>query len=267
MRKIRKVGLFFCLVSATAFLPLETKAEQTTAPSAPAWFPRWEKAKGLVEKGAYLEAKYVYESLLQGKELGARRASIRREYEDLQIKILFSPLATADTLFHPVVSGETLSEIAKRYGTTVELLKKSNGLPSDMIYPGMKLKVTQARFSIKVTKRRNRLTLLADGEPLKTYRVATGEGGSTPAGVFKIVNKLEHPTWFHAGEVLAPHSPQNILGTRWLGFDLPGYGIHGTTLPETLGTHSSRGCIRMHNQDVEEIYALLPRGTEVTVTE
>ena len=60
-------------------------------------------------------------------------------------------------------------------------------------------------------------------------------------------------------------SPENSLGTRWLGFDKKGYGIHGTVEPETIGQQVSQGCVRMLNEDVEELYDLLPRGTRVTV--
>jgi len=178
---------------------------------------------------------------------------------------LFSKLETLDSVLHTVVPGDTLSELAQKYGTTVELLRGQNKISGDRIYVGMKLKVTQARFSIRIDKNRNLLVLLADEKPLKRYRVATGIEGSTPAGTFKIINKLEKPTWFHAGAVVPPDSPDNILGSRWLGFDSPGYGIHGTTLPETIGTQASKGCIRMLNSDVEELYAVVPLGTEVLV--
>lgn len=173
----------------------------------------------------------------------------------------------AESLTHTVVLGDTLWEIAKKYRTTVPLLQKNNELSGDRIYPGMKLKIPRVRFSILIQREKNQLVLLADGKRFKEYRVATGEKGSTPTGRFKIVNKLENPTWFKAGAIVPPDSPENILGTRWLGFDKPGYGIHGTTLPETIGTQSSKGCIRMLNQEVEEIYALVPVGTRVVVRE
>lgn len=237
--------------------------EQSAKPS---WTNLWKKAKELEKGGSYLEAKEVYEALLQRKVRSARaRRSIHKAYEALRVKILFSGIETPETFFHTVVSGDTLFEIAKKYGTTVELLQKSSGLSGDRIYPGKKLKLTRAKFSILVEKNSNRLTLLSDGKPLKRYQVATGLGGSTPVGDFKIVNKLKDPAWFHAGGAIPSGNPENILGSRWLGFDEPGYGIHGTTLPKTIGTQSSKGCIRMLNSEVEELYTLVPVGTPVTV--
>jgi lipoprotein-anchoring transpeptidase ErfK/SrfK len=118
-----------------------------------------------------------------------------------------------------------------------------------------------------VDKSQNTLILKTDEEVIKTYIVSTGLNNSTPTGNFKIVNKLQNPTWFKAGAVVNPSSPENILGSRWLGFDLPGYGIHGTTEPQSLGKQVTQGCIRMANSDVEELYAIVAVATEVTIVD
>jgi lipoprotein-anchoring transpeptidase ErfK/SrfK len=142
---------------------------------------------------------------------------------------------------------------------------KSNNMTSDKIVPGRKIKVWTAPFSIVVDKSENILMLKSNEEVIKTYIVSTGANNSTPVGTFKIVNKLTNPTWFKAGAVVPASSADNILGTRWLGFDISGYGIHGTTEPQNLGKQVTAGCVRMRNSEVEELYALVPVGTEVTI--
>jgi len=67
--------------------------------------------------------------------------------------------------------------------------------------------------------------------------------------------------------VVPPESPQNVLGTRWLGFDLQGYGIHGTVEPETIGQQVTAGCVRMVNEQVEELYTIVPIGTKVKIVD
>ncbi len=111
------------------------------------------------------------------------------------------------------------------------------------------------------------LILKSNEEVFKTYIVATGEDNSTPVGTFTIVEKLIDPTWYSAGAVIPPDSPDNVLGTRWLGFDLSGYGIHGTTEPESLGKQVTQGCVRLSNADVEELYIIIPKGTEVIIVD
>ena len=62
-------------------------------------------------------------------------------------------------------------------------------------------------------------------------------------------------------------SPEYELGSRWMGLSEPEYGIHGTNDASTIGKHITKGCVRMRNEDVEELYAIIPSGTEVTIVE
>lgn len=169
------------------------------------------------------------------------------------------------SLMYQVKSGDTLVGIAKRHKVAPDLIKRVNGLPDDRIRLGAKLKIPTYRLNILVDKSQNVLTLKGDETVLKTYIVSTGEKNSTPVGLFKITDKLVDPTWYRAGAVVKSGSPQNVLGTRWMGIEKKGYGIHGTTEPEKLGTQCTAGCVRMKNQDVEELYAIVPSGTEVTI--
>ncbi|MDD5225970.1 MAG: L,D-transpeptidase family protein [Candidatus Omnitrophica bacterium] len=187
--------------------------------------------------------------------------------EDLQRrwKVLFSKEVDADSILYTVKPGDSLYVLARKNHTTVDFIKKLNGLKSDNIYPRMKLKIHTAPFSIQVDKSKNILVLYSNGEAVKKYSVATGKKNCTPVGEFKITDKLVHPTWFKTGAILPPGSPENALGTRWMGFDKPAYGIHGTIEPKSIGTQASEGCIRMLNEDVEELYSLVPVGTKVTI--
>jgi len=259
------VFLFFCLLSTLAGpkavygeVPLPVTASKNDT----------DRIGSLLNQGDYLGAQKIYGQMLKDPSLTRDRVrEIREKFETLNIKILFSHIETPTSFFYTVVSGDNLTKIAKRFHTTVAFIQRSNRLKSDTIYPGMKLKVVKGTFSIQVDKSDNVLALSLDGRLIKHYPVATGEDGNTPTGSFKIVNKLENPTWFRAGAVVPPESPENILGTRWLGFDYPSYGIHGTTKPETIGRQATAGCVRMFNRDVEELYTLVPVETQVTITE
>ena len=89
----------------------------------------------------------------------------------------------------------------------------------------------------------------------------------SPVGTFKVVNRIPNPVWYTQGAVVPPESPENVLGTRWLGIDKQGYGIHGTTEPEAVGKQVTAGCVRMRNPDVEELFDIIPVGTEVTIVD
>jgi len=226
-----------------------------------------DKISTLKEKGQYQEAAQMDEKLLKsGKLPRAQRKRIRREYEKLNEKLMFSRTITPESTLHTVVEGESLYTIARKYGTTSALIRRMNGLEKETIYPGMKLKVVTGTFFIRVDKSQNTLRLFLNDKPMKTYQVATGRDNSTPTGDFTVVTKLKNPTWYKPGAVIEPGSPDNHLGTRWLGFDQPGYGIHGTTQPKLIGQQVSHGCVRMLNEDVEELYDIVPQGIKGTIT-
>lgn len=225
------------------------------------------RAKILVKEKKLAEARAFYQELLQKAGRPEDREKIRSEIQDLDVKILFSPAFAEDQYIYEVQPGDALYPLARKLGTTAELIQRNNRLRGNAVEPGTKLKISKAKFSIRVHKSRNTLELYRNGELFKTYPVATGRDNSTPTGEFYIKNKSVHPDWYKDGKKIPAGSPENILGTRWMGFDLPHYGIHGTTLPETIGKQASDGCIRMLNRDAEELYAIVPEKTKVTVVD
>lgn len=114
------------------------------------------------------------------------------------------------------------------------------------------------------------LHLYQYGVLVKTYPIGVGSVVSpSRLGTTHIVNSVSHPTyyppdWYVRGLTPIPPGPDNPVGTRWLGLGWSGYGIHGTNRPESIGTASSAGCIRMYNEDVEELATLVGIGTPVT---
>ncbi len=225
------------------------------------------KAKELQVKGDMIGLKQAYQQLVDDFPNSKDVMNWQKKIEDINIKLLFSSAITPKSVFYEVKPGDTLAKIAREFKTTTDLIKKSNNLSSDKIIPGRKLKVWTVPFSILVDKSQNILILKSGEEIIKTYIVSTGKNNSTPVGNFKIVSKLVNPTWFKPGEVVPSGSPDNILGTRWLGIDLPSYGLHGTTEPQNLGLQVTQGCVRLSNSDVEELYIIVPIGTEVVIVD
>lgn len=223
-------------------------------------------AKRCEATGDLLSAKDAYQKILEKFPASGSAQKVLEESENLNIKILYSPIPTPDSVSYEVQKGDTLSKIAKKFSTTQELMLKANGLKNaDMVPLGKKLKIHNEKFSIVVDKSQNILTLKSGDSIIKTYRVSTGINNSTPVGTFSITNKIIDPPWYTAGTVIPPDSPKNILGSRWLGLSAAHYGIHGTVEPQSIGRQVTSGCIRMKNPEVEELYAVVPEGTEVVI--
>lgn len=228
----------------------------------------WQVAGIYRREGKLILAKQMLDTAIENYPQSNLLSSMEKELGKVNVLLLFSPLLTQDSTEYVVNEGDTLIAIAQKYNTTIDLLKVSNNIKSSFIKPGDRLKAVTAKFSIVVDKTRNTLILKADEKMIKLYHVGTGTSGSTPAGDFQITNKLINPPWYKTGEGVVPYGdPKNILGTHWLGLNITGYGIHGTWEPESIGKQSSAGCIRMLNEDVEELFKIVPSGTPVTVVE
>lgn len=123
----------------------------------------------------------------------------------------------------------------------------------------------EAKRSLVVSLQDRKLALLEDGRVKKVYVVAVGKRSTpSPAGTFKIISRVNNPTYSHAGTVIAP-GRGNPVGTRWMGLSVKGYGIHGTNVPKSIGQAASHGCIRMAKHDVEELFDLVETGDEVRI--
>lgn len=268
-------ALFLILGAVLLFLALQKKnipdvtlsLKETKTAAAGSLPGLQNKALAFEGKNELSQARSAYQELINEFPNSHEVMNWQKKVEDINIKLLFSSLITAKSQTYEIMPGDTIIKIAKNFKTTPELIMRSNNLNSALIIPGRKIKIWAAPFKILVDKSQNTLILKSEEEIIKTYTVSTGANNSSPAGTFRIVNKLPNPTWFKAGAVVPAESPENILGSRWLGFDLPGYGIHGTIDPKSLGKQVTQGCVRLSNPDVEELYDIIPAGTEVIIVD
>jgi lipoprotein-anchoring transpeptidase ErfK/SrfK len=126
---------------------------------------------------------------------------------------------------------------------------------------------------IVINRSLNRLYLYKSNKPFRTFPVATGQAiYPTPRGEWHIVVKYRNPWWYPPtssswarGLKPVPPGPNNPLGTRWMGLDAPGVGIHGTDAPSSIGYSASHGCVRMQVPDAEWLFDHVDIGTTVFV--
>lgn len=128
-----------------------------------------------------------------------------------------------------------------------------------------RMEAQTVRREIVVSVPDRKLALVEDGVVKAIYPVAVGrESTPSPAGEFRVVTRLENPTYYHPGKVIGPGAA-NPLGTRWIGLSQKGYGIHGTNEPRSVGKAASHGCIRMAKKDLEELFSQVRAGDEVRI--
>ncbi|HNR94716.1 MAG TPA: L,D-transpeptidase family protein [Kiritimatiellia bacterium] len=192
----------------------------------------------------------------------------------VNIALATTPRPMPEKTEYTIKRGDTISGLAKKFKTTTQLIQKSNGIKGHVIRAGDLLRILSGEFAITVSKSQNDLVLTFNGQFFKRYRVGTGKFGKTPTGKFVVSDKIVNPPWWRPDGKMVPYGDkENVLGTHWMALrslddpGLRGYGIHGTWEPETIGTQASAGCIRLANDQVEELFSLVPEGTSVLITE
>lgn len=157
--------------------------------------------------------------------------------------------------YYVIQKGDTLAKIAGIFKITVQQLINANaGINPNALNVGQVICIPSAPSTTRiiVSLSAKTLSLYREGKFVKTYPVAIGKPTTpSPVGTFTIVNKQINPG--------GPY------GTRWMGLSEPHYGIHGTNNPASIGTAASNGCIRMYNEDVNELFNQVAVGTVVTI--
>ncbi len=191
--------------------------------------------------------------------------------------IFMTDVRAPEKVLHHVKAGDSLLKIAIDNNTTMEALQKANGIPENekTIHPGQTLSIYKGEWKIKVCKSRYKLYVYDHDRLFKVYAVGIGRQDRTPPGTFELGVKQRDPAWYNKGKKYDFGSPENILGSRWMALtatgttspDLKGYGIHGTNDPSNVGKPTSNGCVRMRNEDINELFAVTPMKTPVEIVE
>ncbi|MBM4035989.1 MAG: LysM peptidoglycan-binding domain-containing protein [Planctomycetes bacterium] len=212
--------------------------------------------------GKTLEAyKALSDALLRGPK-AKRGEELRARLTKLSDAVFFSDKVVAPhAINHQVVRGDSLIKLATAHKTTIELVRRLNGLKGTTLRLGQRLKIVPGGFDVAVDKSDFRLTVTKDGLWVREFRIGLGKNGTTPIGGYVAGEKLPEPAYTR----VFPHVPfgdkkRNPLGTRWITIQ-GDYGIHGTWEPQSVGKEESEGCVRMLNQDVEWLYDLIVKGS------
>jgi len=219
----------------------------------------------------------VLKAALTGPWDGDRRALLAwtEGLNAAQARHRWSPRGEWASVEMVVEQGDSLTSIRKRYLAEhpdglicTGLIARANQL-TGYIHPGDTLRVpTEHAWAFVDLSSRWLLYLIGD-EVASAWEVGIGrEGQETILGEFRAAEKQEEPTWFREGEQPA-YFPDNPLGTRWIAWFRDGqktsYGFHGTWEPESIGSASSDGCVRLRNEEVEVLFEILPVGARILV--
>ena len=182
---------------------------------------------------------------------------------------------------YDVKAGDTLSSIGARFAVARATLIEMNQLTSPYtLAAGQRLVIDSTHIAVAnpyvslTINIAQRLLVHLEGERVRAYPITVGKRSwPTPVGAFTIVSKETDPVWDvpvsiqremeQQGKPVITRmeaSPANPLGQHWLGLSLPGIGIHGTNAPSSIYAFASHGCIRLHPDDVADLFQRVSVG-------
>lgn len=156
-----------------------------------------------------------------------------------------------------VQPGDTLERIADNYNVPWQLLAKINGVRDQKrLRQGEQLKVIQGPFDASIDLTRFQLTLFVQERYAGRFAIGIGQDRSTPEGDFAVLEKLVRPVYYGPDRTIDPSDPDYPLGpcALLLGDKLM---IHGTNDPQSIGKAKSRGCIRLSDRDIADVFDIL----------
>lgn len=189
---------------------------------------------------------------------------------------------TGDRWIHVVSTGDTWTSIGARIGVAPAVLAKRNYQSVRVpLRPGDVLAIDNRHIApqyesdeIVINLPQRMLFHYWGGTLRRAYPVAVGQPTwQTPLGAFTIVSTETDPTWDvplsiqdemrRAGKPVltkvAP-GPGNPLGAYWIGLSFNNIGVHGTAAPSSIYQFATHGCVRLHPDDIDDLFAQVAIG-------
>ncbi|MCP4453630.1 MAG: L,D-transpeptidase family protein [Planctomycetes bacterium] len=177
-----------------------------------------------------------------------------------------------------VKSGDNLERIGKNNDVPYQLLMQINSIKkAASLQAGVQIKVVNGPFHAVVKRSDSTMDLYLQDTYVKTFVVGLGRPGKeTPTGQWQVGERLSRPPYWDpdTNEKFVSTDPEYPIGPYYIklkgisgqAVGRTGFAIHGTNKPAEIGMKTSSGCIRLHNERVEEIYRLLAENkSEVRV--
>lgn len=198
-----------------------------------------------------------------------------------------TPALIGGRFSYTILPGDYLEKIGARFGVSAKIIARDNEIHNpNLIKPGQNLWLNNRHIvpefiqnGVVINIPQRMLFLFQDGKPVSIYPVGLGRPTwPTVQGTFHIAILKTNPIWLvpksireemaREGEIVKSKvrpGPDNPLGEHWIGLDAPGYGIHGTIAPASVYHFQSHGCIRLHHDDIEQLFPRVGEGLVVKI--
>jgi LysM repeat protein len=246
----------------------EKAAPPTPAPPDPT-LPEFNKAVAVRKGGKMIEARDALYSFIEHNPQSSKIEDAKNILGEINTDIFLSTIAAPEKQVYIVQKGDVITRVANKLKTTGELIVRANNLQSSMLRIGQKLSVSPAEFSLVISRKTDKLTVLNKGRFFKQYAVLewppmhakkAAPGGKPEKKMGKVTDKL---SWLNGNRVTFMEKGY-LNSSHWIQINIPGCSLHSVA-SEDSAQKPPGGGIRLTPDALDELDAMLAKGDPVTL--
>jgi LysM repeat protein len=258
------------------------KAEKMRGPATPPpdpTLPEFNKRVAAQDTMTPLDARAMWNDFIARYPESSRIDEAKDYLGRLNIHIFLSPIPSPEKTVYVVKSGDVITIVARKYKTTPELLMRANNMTGSMLRIGQKLLIPPSEFSLTISRRQKRVTLMNQGKFFKQYAILAMPVPKGASPNPKLATPRPPKVTGHVADRIAWVRGQRItfadkefsLADFWIMIVPPGHSLY-CQIPPPPGApagasppHPTGGGYLMAAPDTREMAALLKKNDPVTI--
>ena len=221
------------------------------------------------KSGKVVEARDAFYAFLEHNPQSSKAEDAKNLLGEINTDLLLSTMAAPEKQVYVVQKGDVIGRVAAHLKTTGELIVRANNLQGPMLRIGQKLAVSPAQFSLVISRKTDKVTVLNKGKFFKQYAVlewppahakrTVAKAAPAPKIVGKVTEKI---SWLNGTRVTFMEKGY-ISSTHWVQINIAGCTLHSVS--DDSAQKPLGGGIRLTPDALDELDAMLAKGDPVTL--
>jgi hypothetical protein len=231
--------------------------------------PEFNKCVAIRKGGKVVEARDAFYAFLERNPQSTKADEAKNLLGEINTDLLLSSMATPEKQFYVVQKGDVIGRVAAHMKTTGELIVRANNLHGPILRIGQKLAVSPTEFSLVISRKADKVTVLNKGKFFKQYAVlewppahakkTVAKAAPAPKIAGKVTDKI---SWLNGARVTFMDKGY-ISSTHWVQINIAGCTLHSVS-DDTVQKPPGGG-IRLTPDALDELDAMLAKGDPVTL--
>jgi len=219
------------------------------------------KCEALEKEGNMVEARTAFVNFVENNPNSTRIEDAKNELGAINVSIFFSPDPSPEKQEYSVQKGDVLMKIATKMKTTSELIMRSNNMSGTMLHIGQRLLISQPKFSIIISRKEKKVTLLDNGKFFKQYAALSWDA-PPPRTSAPLSGRVREKIAWRNGQEVGLGSKDYEGSARWVEVGVADYTLYSKGEDNAA---KPAGGIELSQDDMEELSTLLNKNIPVTI--